>query len=64
MFADGELVRTERFVRPRATRAYSRDQARALYEAAGFRDLEWGADFTSDDREADEVFTIVGRRPD
>jgi SAM-dependent methyltransferase len=64
VFEDGRLVRTEQFVRPRATRAYSRDQARALYEAAGFQDLEWGADFASDDREADEVFTIVGRRPD
>ena len=30
-------VRTEHFVRPRATRAYSRDQARALYETAGLR---------------------------
>ncbi len=64
VFEDGELVRTEHFVRPRATRAYTRDQARALYETAGFRDLEWGADFTFEDREGAEIFTIVGRRPD
>ena len=57
-------VRIEHFVRPRATRAYTRDQARALYETAGFTDLEWGADFTFEDREPTEVFTIVGRRPD
>jgi hypothetical protein len=64
VFEDGDLVRSERFVRPRATRAYSRDQVRALYEAAGLRDLDWGADFTFQDREPDEIFTIVGRRPD
>jgi SAM-dependent methyltransferase len=64
VFEDGDLVRSERFVRPRATRAYSRDQVRALYEAAGLRDLEWGADFTFQDPEPDEIFTIVGRRPD
>ena len=28
VFNNGDLLRTERFVRPRATRAYSRDQAR------------------------------------
>ncbi len=61
---DGEPVRIEQFVRPRATRAYSRDQARALYETAGFIDLEWGADFSFEDRAPDEVFTLVGRRPD
>ena len=57
-------VRIEHFVRPRATRAYTREQARALYETAGFVDLAWGADFTFEDREPDEIFTIVGRRPD
>jgi SAM-dependent methyltransferase len=64
VFGDGELVRTEHFVRPRATRAYTRDQAREAYEQAGFVDLEWGADFTFEDRPTDWVFTIVGRRPD
>ncbi len=64
VYAGGELMRTEHFVRPRATRAYSRDQAQALYETAGFIDLEWGTDFTFEDREPAEVFTIVGRRPD
>ena len=47
--------------RPAPTRATRRG---ALYETAGFIDLEWGADFTFEDREPDEVFTIVGRRPD
>jgi SAM-dependent methyltransferase len=64
VFTDGELVRTEHFVRPRATRAYTREQARLAYEGAGFVDLEWGADFTLDDRPTDWVFTVVGHRPD
>ena len=64
VFNNGDLLRTERFVRPRATRAYSRDQARQAFETAGFVDLEWGADFTFEDREPTEVFTIIGRRPE
>ncbi|MEW6224540.1 MAG: class I SAM-dependent methyltransferase [Chloroflexota bacterium] len=63
VFRDGALVRSERFVRPRATRAWSREEARLAYERAGFRDLEWGADFTFQDRPPESVFTIVGRRP-
>jgi SAM-dependent methyltransferase len=63
VYTNGDLVRTEHFVRPRATRAYTREGARAVFEAAGFVDLEWGADFTFDDREPAEVFTIVGHRP-
>ena len=34
-------VRIEHFVRPRATRAYTRDQARKLYETAGFVGLTY-----------------------
>ena len=64
VFNNGDLLRTEHFVRPRATRAYSRDQARQAFETAGFVDLEWGADFTFEDREPTEVFTIIGRRPE
>ena len=64
VFNNGTLLRTEHFVRPRATRAYSRDQARQAFETAGFVDLEWGADFTFEDREPTEVFTIIGRRPE
>ncbi len=63
VFTNGELVRTEHFVRPRATRAYTRDQARAVFEQAGFTDLEWGADFTFEDRPTDWVFTVVGPPP-
>ena len=64
VFNNGDLVRTERFVRPRATRAYSRDQARRRSRRPAFVDLEWGADFTFEDREPTEVFTIIGRRPE
>lgn len=64
VYNNGDLVRTEHFVRPRATRAYTRDEARQAYETAGFADLEWGADFTFEDRPNAEVFTIIGRRPE
>jgi SAM-dependent methyltransferase len=60
---DGVTLRSQRFVRPAATRAYSRAEARALYERAGFVDLEWAADFTDVDRPDGDVFTIVARRP-
>jgi len=63
VFRDGALVRSERFVRPRATRAYTREDARLACERAGFRDLEWGADFRFDDGVADWVFTVIGHRP-
>jgi SAM-dependent methyltransferase len=63
VFRDGSPVRSERFVRPRATRAYTRDEARDAYLRAGFTDLDWGADFAFEDRATDWVFTIIGRRP-
>jgi ubiquinone/menaquinone biosynthesis C-methylase UbiE len=62
VFRDGALVRSERFVRSRATRAYTPNEARLAYERAGFRDLERGADFTFQDRPAESVFTIIGHR--
>lgn len=60
---DGAALRSQRFVRPAATRAYSRAEARALYERAGFVDLRWAADFTDTDTPDGEVFTVVARRP-
>lgn len=63
VFRDGVIVRSERFERPRATRAYTRDQAASLYADAGFVDLAFAVDFTWEDREPESVFTIIGRRP-
>ncbi len=60
---DGVPVRSETFERPRATRGYDRRQAAASFIEAGFVDVEWGADFTWEDREPESVFTIIGRRP-
>jgi len=60
---DGASLRSQRFVRPAATRAYSRAEARALYERAGFVDLDWATDFGDADDPDGDVFTIVARRP-
>lgn len=60
----GEVVRAERKVRSPATRAYRREQLEALYEDAGFLDLEWCSGFTRAPAAAeDEVLTVLARRP-
>jgi SAM-dependent methyltransferase len=60
---DDVVVRSERHVRDPATRAWREDDVAALYEEAGFTDLEWLANFTREAHHAgDEVFTVVARR--
>ena len=65
VFSNGELQSAPSTscarARPAPTRAI---EARRLYETAGFVDLEWGTDFTFEDTQPSEVFTIIGRRPD
>ena len=61
---DGVVIRSERHVRAPGTRAWREDEVAALYEQAGFVELEWCANFTREPhRSGDEVFTVVGRRP-
>ncbi len=61
---EGEVVRSERHVRSPATRAYTRSQAVALHEAAGFVDVEVLSNFTREPTKPDDwVFTVVARRP-
>jgi SAM-dependent methyltransferase len=61
---DDVVIRSERHLRDPATRAWSEDEVAALYEEAGFADLEWCANFTREPHEStDEVFTVVARRP-
>jgi SAM-dependent methyltransferase len=61
---DGVVVRSERKVRSPATRAWSDAAIAALYETAGFVDVEWWSEFSRDPATpTDEVVTVVGRRP-
>ena len=61
---DGQVVASERQVRSPATRGYSLAQARALYEAAGFRIDRVVSGFgDAPFKEGDPIFTIVGVRP-
>jgi ubiquinone/menaquinone biosynthesis C-methylase UbiE len=60
---DGALIRSERHVRERATRAWSEDEAALLYDEAGFTDVEWFANFSRElHQPVDEIFTVVARR--
>ena len=61
---DGVVIRTERHLREPATRAWSEEEVAALYEEAGFVELEWCANFTREAHQSDdEVFTVIARRP-
>ena len=60
---DGTVVRSERHIREPATRGWREDEVAALYEEAGFSELEWFANFTREPHQlGDEVFTVVARR--
>ena len=60
---DGERVASERRMRSPATRGYTLDQARALYEQAGLEIERVVAGFTDEPYDASgDIFTILGRR--
>jgi len=64
VFQDGELIRSERHVRDRATLAWTPDELRDALEAHGFVDLEFLSGFTRRPHEpTDEIFTVLARRP-
>jgi SAM-dependent methyltransferase len=64
IFRHGELIRSERHVRPEATRAWTRDEVAAELARAGFHDPEWLSNFTREPaRDDDDVFTALARRP-
>jgi SAM-dependent methyltransferase len=65
IFRHGELIRSERHVRPEATRAWTRDEVMAELSRAGFERVEWFSNFTRDPaRDDDDAYTVVARRPD
>jgi SAM-dependent methyltransferase len=64
IFRHGELIRSERHVRPEATRAWTRDEVMAELARAGLERVEWLSTFTRDPaRDEDDVFTVLARRP-
>jgi cyclopropane fatty-acyl-phospholipid synthase-like methyltransferase len=61
---DGVVIRSERHLREPATKAWREEEVAALYEQAGFVELEWCANFTREPHQSgDEVFTVIARRP-
>jgi ubiquinone/menaquinone biosynthesis C-methylase UbiE len=63
VIVDGEIVETEHFSRSPATRWYSQEQSKALFEEAGFVDLKLHEAFTGEPAAKDaRVWTIVGSK--
>ncbi len=61
---DDVVVHSEHHGRSPALRWYTQDQAAALYRKAGFDDIRVLANFTFESAsDADELFTIIGRKP-
>lgn len=61
---DGEIILSEYHSRSPATRWYTQDQARELYQQAGFTDLEVYREFSHEPAlEEDGIFSIVGKKP-
>ncbi len=59
----GDVVETEEFSRSPATRWYTQEQSRALYEEAVFVDVRLYSAFSQDAASADDkTWTVVGRR--
>jgi SAM-dependent methyltransferase len=59
-----EVIATERHVRSPATRSYTQDEARQLYERHGFSPIELLGEFVwSPARDDERVFCVIGVRP-
>ena len=63
VFRNGELTRSERHVRDKATLAWTPDELRDALEGAGFVGLEFLSGFTREPHKPDdEIFTVLARR--
>jgi SAM-dependent methyltransferase len=63
VIVEGTVVAEEHHERAPATRSYTQAQARALFERAGFVDIQLYHEFSFEPARAeDTLFTIVGRR--
>ena len=60
----GQVTASEEHRQSPATRSYTQEQAMALYQAAGFKDIQVFSEFTFDPvKRTDTVFSIVGVKP-
>jgi hypothetical protein len=60
----GQVVASEEHRQSPATRSYTQEQAMALYQEAGFKDIQVFSEFTFDPvKRTDTVFSIVGVKP-
>ncbi len=63
LIVDGKVVAEETHRRSPATRSYTQDQARALFERAGFVNVTLNSEFTQDPvKPEDTMFTVVAYR--
>ena len=63
VIVDGNVVAEERHQRSPATRSYTQSQARALFERAGFVDVQLYSGFSFEPVKPDDgLFVVVGRR--
>src|SRR5574341_363824 len=62
---DGKVIASEEHKQSPGTRSYTQEQAVALYQKAGFRDIQVFHEFTFDPvKSEDTVFCVLGFRPE
>jgi hypothetical protein len=62
---DGKVVASEEHVQSPATLSYTQDQARALYQTAGFKNIQIFHEFTFEPvRPDDTTFCVLGFKPE
>jgi hypothetical protein len=58
-----QVIKQELHQRDPATRAYTQDQARTLFEKAGFKEMNLFSEFTVEPvKKTDTLFTIVAKK--
>ena len=61
---DGQVIESETHEQAPATRSFTREQAIALFEQAGFRDIQLFSGFTFEPvKPTDTIFSIIGIKP-
>jgi hypothetical protein len=64
LIVDGVVVAEELHQRSPATRSYTQEQARALFENTGLVDIQLYKEFSLEPAVAEDwIFTLVGRKP-
>ena len=62
---DGQVIASEEHKQSPATRSYTQEQAAALYQKAGFQDIQVFQEFTFEPvRPEDSLFSVLGVKPE